>query len=74
MVIKCVGCWQEYPKCSCGPYGTSPVTDAFFVMVELPHDVPIAPKSTARRLHDAKVLENNQRLKNLEDMENGKNK
>jgi hypothetical protein len=40
------------------------------VPIDMPFEPPV-PKSHARRLHDAKVLENAQRLKNLQDMENG---
>lgn len=37
MVLKCLGCWQQ--ECICGQYGTSPVPDAFFVVLDL-RDVP----------------------------------
>ena len=38
------------------------------VLIDMPFE-PQAPKSHARRLHDAKFLENAQRLKNIEDLE-----
>lgn len=68
MVLKCEGCWQNEPHCSCGPFGTSPVKDACFVVLELPYH-PLRRVSTIKLAHDAKYLENLQRMKILEEMD-----
>lgn len=69
MAFKCSGCWQE--ECICGRYGSAPVQDTFFVVLDLPYvpDTSMRPISFLKTERDRRYLENLQRMKNIEDMD-----